>query len=339
MILLPGLLLHLLSVSAAAPSPLDRLVAHLGRNECDEAFLLVSQVRAPAPPTVEGQSAGRTISAGAVRCRAQDSKVALALTALAAQLAPDDPQVLLAHAEGLLGEQERGEAEAVLDRLVKAQPAAKAPAAWFLRARLASEEGDLERAVELLAALSAEAAHRERASPLLAEARAALAVRKAEREELAEAARRPAAPAPTPTQPPATQAPSEEKPQPTSPRHRPGEVVATFKAWVGMGESRSFVASGLVPGQTYVFHASGSCRRVRMRRADVRRDVFGIDFRVQFGSSAESRALRLGQEGSRDESHVPFVADASEVVIRVFDSSSAGPEASCYLTDFSVTAK
>ncbi|HEY3447387.1 MAG TPA: hypothetical protein VGK67_13530 [Myxococcales bacterium] len=331
----PSLLLLVLCSAAApaAPGPLEQVVAHLEQKKCDDAFLLIAQVKVPAPPTPEGRAAAGPISNGAVGCRSQDSKVALALSALAVQLAPDDPQVLLAHAEGLIGEQQRGEAAALLDRLVKAQAAVKAPDAWFLRARLASEEGDHERAVELLTLLATLAAHRDRAAPLLAEANAAVEKSKAERRALAEAARRapPAAAVPAPAR-------AQPKGESLARRHEPGTIVASFGAWVGLGESRVFVAQDLVPGQTYEFQALGSCRRRSQGYADVRTDVFGVDFRVQFGAEA-SRSLSTGQNGATDENKIPFVAEASQQSIRVFDASSAGREASCWMSGFSVTAK
>ncbi|MGC4122472.1 MAG: hypothetical protein QM765_49420 [Myxococcales bacterium] len=215
---------------------------------------------------------------------------------------------------------------------MKSQGAAKAPEAWFLRAKLASEENEPERAVELLTALAGEAAHRDRAAPLLAQASDAVEKRKAERVALDEAARRAVTvPKAAPAAPAKTEAPF--------PRHPPGQVVAAWDVWLSLGEERVFVAHGLTPGQRYVFRASGSCRKVRLGYADVRTDVFGIDFRVQFGSEESSRSLVVGQEGALDENKVSFVAGGSEQSIRVFDASSVGRTASCYMTGFSVVAE
>lgn len=326
--------------AALAPSALDQVLKLLGQKKCDDAFELVAKVEVPSPPTPASLKAAKAVAKGAEACRESDSVVALTFSALAAKMAPADDDVVVTHAHGLVAVKQETDAATALDAIVAAQPARKAPKAWMLRARLAHESGDFEQAVRLLTGLAAEPATKKDAEPLLALAREGL--------EKSREVRRP------PRRPDATETPVAEPRNPGR-RHEPGQVVAAFVGQrIGLGGSATLEAK-LVKGQAYVFKATGRCDRalrefvdedpespgfgntLRVKPVDTRGPVFGLDFRVQFGSQP-SRSLGV-EVGADDENAIEFVADADDEIIRVFDESNAAKEVSCTVGGFSVVAR
>lgn len=331
-----------LAVPSAAPAPsaLDQVLKLLGQKKCDDAFELVAKAEVPSPPTPASLKSAKAVARGAEACRESDPVVALSFSALAAKLAPSDDEVAVTHAQGLVAVKQEADAAAALAAIVAAQPARKAPKAWMLRARLVHESGDFEEAVRLFTGLAAEPATRKEAEPLLALAREGL--------EKSREVRYP------PRRPDATEKPVVE-PEPAVRRHESGQVAASFPGQqVGLGGSTTLKAR-LVKGRTYVFKATGRCDRslrefvdenpespgfgntIRVKPVDTRGPVFGLDFRVQFGSQA-SRSLGV-DVGADDESKVEFVADADDQVIRVFDESNAAKEVTCTVGGFSVVAR
>ncbi len=333
------------AATAAAPSPtpptptpsaLEQVVQLLAANRCDDAFELLAKVEAPSPPAATHLQASRSLAKGARDCRASDPAVALAFSALATRLAPGDAEIAAAHAEGLLALGDEPAAAALLDALIAVQPAKQAPSAWLLRAKMALEIGDLERAMELLGPLVAEPTTAKLAQPLLEGAREGQAKRK----ELV-------------FPPPAPKAAEKAAPAPApkARRHQPGETVAVLPGLIGVRGSQVLFAQ-LARGQIYEFRASGRCTRtpttryttcgeaVRVMPPDSRASVFGLDFRVQFGNAEGSRPLAVGV-GEDEESRVEFVADADLVRIRVFDDSTeeAAEQVSCSVSGFSVVAR
>lgn len=331
------------STAPAPPAPLEQLVSLLVEKEWDEAFLLIPQVAPPVPPTAASRSAAQSIAKSAAECRAVDAAMALAFSALAARLAPDEPAVLIAHAGALLALAQRGEAAGVLDRVVKEHPAKDGGEARLLRAGLANEEGDFQLTVELLTPLLEQPSFLDRAKPLLGTARAELELRKVSSEAVP-AARPPAS---------SNQAGAGAK---AAPRHPAGTVVATFPDSVRLRGSRTLVVTKLSRGQTYLFLASGTCSRANQQVAvpcqppmrgscgtqniGPKRSDATVDFRVRFGSQDASRSLAVGQRGARDLNKVDFVAEGTEQTIEVFDDSDqVEPDVSCTMSEFSVVAQ
>ncbi|MGC4122224.1 MAG: hypothetical protein QM765_48110 [Myxococcales bacterium] len=334
-----SLLIALAAPAAPAPAAgsgaLDQLLKLLGQKKCDDAFELVAKVEVPSPPTPASLKAAKTVAKGAEACRDQDPVVALTFSALAVRMAPSEEEVVVAHAQGLVAVKEEAEAAGVLDALVAAQPAKKAPKAWMMRARMAQESGDSEEAMRLLTALVAEPTTKKEAEPLLAAAKEALEKRK----EVAVPPRRPDA----------TEKPMVE-PKPSERRHDSGQLVASFpNQTIGLGGSTTLKVK-LVKGQIYVLRATGRCDRtvrefldedgntIRVKPVDTRGSVFGMDFRVEFGGRQGSRSLSVGI-GEEDENKLEFIADADDQSIRVYDESRAAKEVACTVGGFSVTAK
>jgi len=325
--LLSGLLAC--TLCAAPPTPLDQVVALLTAKKCDDAFLMLAKVQAPSPPTPEGRKAARPVAKGAGDCLKEDPMLGLALSTLAMKLAPEELEVQIGHAEALVAVKETNEAAVLLAGIVKANSAKQAPAAWFLLADLAHQGRDDAQAVQLLTPLAAEPAWKARAAPLLAQAKAALAQRG---DEVA---------------PPELPTPGAKPSGPTGPAPRSGEVIAKFPNSIQRRGKDELKVRGLVPGRPYVFRATGTCERELKEFTDeegnvYRRrglaDVFGLDFRVQFGSSA-SRSLSMGTGGKREENRIEFVAEEAEMRIRVFDESSVDDDVACTLDGFSVVAR
>lgn len=324
----------------AAPAPLDQLVAHLGARRCDEAVRQVPSVSVPARPGPRERQAATAVSRGAARCREQDPKLGAPLAALAARLAPDDPEILQKHAESLLDLEDVTGAAAVLDRVVQQHPVKKAPQAWLLRAQIALRAGDDVLALGLLEPLAEDPAWKERAAPLLADAQAAL-------ERRGDDAVTAPAPAPTPPRlPTSPSTPPRGRPAPQVPEHRSGEVVANLPGSIEARGTTTLTVRGLVPSRVYLFKAAGSCQRwvvgADMEGNPARRpakdEAANLDFRVQFGKQP-SRSLPVGGLGVQEESSLEFFADAPEMTIQVSDQSSHVSTVTCTVGRFSVVAR
>ncbi|MFN7132234.1 MAG: hypothetical protein ACK4N5_09130 [Myxococcales bacterium] len=117
--------------------------------------------------------------------------------------------------------------------------------------------------------------------------------------------------------------------------------MTELKGKVSRGGEKIFKTK-LKKGQSYVFSSTGECiraaKKARKRGArmyeDPNRDMYGIDFAVQFGSQTPRR-LAVGQQRA-DRSNVSFVADEDKLTIRVFDRSTADRSIKCTVSDFMV---
>jgi hypothetical protein len=337
-------------LASAAPTPsgsgLQKLLANLEQSRCEEAFLQLGQVEAPAD--AERIRAGLAIARGAQRCRSTEPAIALEISSLAFRLAPQDPEVALGHAEMLLAADQRGEAAALLDRL-------SLPRAQLLRGRLAVEESDFELAIRSLEPLGKDPTLKEEVAPLLEKSREgrrsqeerARVLREAEASTQArlaegiEVARERQSEAGSGTS------------QAEGASHAAGDIVASFPNRIGRGGSTSFVVNGLTKGRPYRLESTGHCKHGRARCRQYSRDgacirmgvhssagFYGLDFRVQLGSQP-SRSLPVGQ-GREEQSRVSFMADSETITIRVFDESNIGPsegEVVCNVGGFAVVAE
>ncbi len=342
----PALLLTPLLCAAAAPAPLDQIASLLGQKKCDDAFALLSQVAVPLPEPAAADAAQALIR-GAADCRAADPILALGFASLAAHLAPKSADIQTAYAEALLAVDQRGEAAAVLDRVIARTPAPKAPRAWLARGELAAREGDHALAVQRLEPLAGDPELKERVAPLLAASRQEVKAEAGRRKQLAEL-RAEEAKLQVP-RPSATPAASAEHPE--TPSQPPGTTIASFSETLARNGQQVFTASDLRVGANYALRAMGRCwhedrivlvptgqglRPERLPRYPAA--IFGIDFRVEI-NGAPSRQLYVGQGKADEETRVSFVADAPEVNFRVWDEGSMERDVMCSLSGFQVTAE
>jgi len=297
------LLLALCLSAAPAPDPLQQLQKELASKRCDEAFALVSQVKVPEKRGPDTLKAARAIVRDVVSCR-EDAALALALTELAARLAPDEPDVLVAHVESLIAVSELEEAGWILEGVLAAHT--DHAAARQLKAELAEAEA---KCVEKPKGQTPP-------DDALVQARRL--------EEALQKARQ--------IRPPAVSSSG-------------GRTLQSFPETVELHGDKSFVIRGLTKGQQYIFRADGECKHkkkviqfddgstyIRQNRSP----IFGVDFRVQFGSQ-EQRQIYTG-EGKPDHNDISFVAERSEMSIHVFDQSSVEEDVECALSGFSVAA-
>ncbi len=316
------------AVSLAAPA--DQLISLLEQKRCEDAFLLIQQVKPPPAATAESASQGRRIARASLPCRQRDTALGVAFTELAAKLAPEDPEVLTAHAEALVSLQQRAEAARLLDKVLESHPD-DAPKARFARGKLAFDERDYETASKVLKPLKTDEEYGDEAQVMIVKSEAAMAQREQDEGE-------PKMLAPETAVKKADEAMKVTKKQPS------GKVVAQLKGKVTSGGSKTFTAKGLKKGQPYLFTASGECTRkgatgkrskkTRGLHEDPLRDISGIDFAVQFGSQ-QPRTLSMGQH-KPDSSRIEFLADAEAMAIKVFDRSSTDKDVKCTAEDFVV---
>lgn len=340
----------LLFVAAAPSASVEQLVSLLDENRCDDAFLLLSQI--PTPPAAS-VAAARKVADGAARCRQSDPMVALSLSSFAARLAPGDAEVLVAYAEGLLAVDQRGEAAAVLERAMKAEPVEAAKRARLMRGRLAAAEQDYEVVVRVLEPLADDPGCRTEVVPMLAESRAALQARAQRAQALADSeaeARRRAARAEHEAR---RKAPGDEA-KPKRDRKAAGGFDAArppgpIPGRIGRNGRISFVVGGLQPGKVYRFIAAGACKRKEKRlEIDVGNGqtyerkwklsdgvIGGLDFRVQFGDQP-SRSVGVSHDGSKDGNRIAFTADAERMTITVYDDSSTREDVECTIDGFAI---
>jgi len=325
-----------LALTASPDSPaLDRLQALLDERKCDEAFLLLSEVKVPAQPGEAETAKARKLAQSSSACVAEDPAIGVAFTSLAARLAPKDPQVELAHAEALIAADQRGEAASRLDKILasKSSPAR----ARLVRGELAAREGEHALAVETLRPLLDHPEHGQRAADVIALSERAQEKRQQNLEQLSAVE--------TQVGQAAREAKSEEAaPKKGRAKKKKGEKKHfSLSGSVDLGESRQFQLKGARAGQEYVFSASGECTRKAKKKAgrgkvreDPKRSIFGVDFAVQFGQQAP-RQLHPGQHKT-EETTLRFVADEDDVAIRVFDRSSVDDDVRCSVSNFSVDA-
>ncbi len=200
--------------------------------------------------------------------------------------------------------------------------------------------GDWNLAVSTLEPLTRDPARRGQVEPILASSRLALQAEEAKRRALTQAHARGQKAAPAAPRHQAAVAP-------LSVRRASGETVQTFPGEISLGGSQNFRVKELEAGRGYRFRAVGKCWRVapkavwrnghrlRIGHAPDPSDIFGLDFRVQFGS-APSCPLYAGQKGQADENSVGFIAEAAEVSIRVWDDGKVDSDVRCTFSDFAV---
>lgn len=346
MLPLPAVLAAALLSAAAAPAPLDQITSLLGQKKWDDAFALLSQIPVPLPEPAASDAA-LALSRGAADCRAADPILALGFASLAARLAPNNADVQVGYAEALLAADQRGEAAAVLDRVIAQKPASQAPRAWLARGELAAREGDYALAAQQLEPLASVPEMKARVAPLLALSRAELKAEGGRRKQLAEMraqeAKLQAWRPPPPAQAPVRPEPSDDPAPP------PGTTIASFPSEISRGGQQMFTASGLRVGATYALRARGRCwhedrivwmgdRQSPVRVPSQETAIFGIDFRVEI-NGAPSRQLWVDQGSTNEETRVSFVADAPEVHFRVWDEGSMARDVLCSLSGFRVTAE
>jgi hypothetical protein len=115
--------------------------------------------------------------------------------------------------------------------------------------------------------------------------------------------------------------------EPEAPPERP--FYWTTPDVLGRGADRTFVIKGTRAGGRYRFQATGVCKwegipmhfvggppHRMFRRTG---HIFGIDFRIQFGSSPEKVILNVGTNRP-EQTALDFVADRDDVAVRVFDN-------------------
>src|SRR5262245_22498651 len=97
---------------------------------------------------------------------------------------------------------------------------------------------------------------------------------------------------------------------------------------LGKAVDKTLVATGTKKGGRYVFHARGVCRwegislytQFGMWNRSRIGSIFGIDFRVTFGSG-ERKHMSVGDRRP-EQTELTFVADADDVPIRITDAWS-----------------
>ncbi|MFN7132427.1 MAG: hypothetical protein ACK4N5_10105, partial [Myxococcales bacterium] len=161
---------------AASAQPRDAIsavVTLVEQKQCDEAYLRVAEVPLPEKPNAESEKAGRMLARAVSNCRAKDPVIAFALSEKALAFAPADPAVQTAHAESLLALQQRGDAAALLDRILKFHPE-EARRARMLRGKLAAQESDHELAIRVLKPLEDDEQYGDEAAKLIQDSNQAL---------------------------------------------------------------------------------------------------------------------------------------------------------------------
>lgn len=325
--------LFIAPAARAAKSAMDEVVSLVEQKECEEAYLRIAEVPTPEKPTAASEKDGRMLVRVVSACRAKDPVIGFALTEKALALAPADPAVQTAHAESLLALQQRGDAAALLDRILE-HHGDEARRARMLRGKLAALEADHALALRILRPLEREEQYGEEVAELLASCTAALEQKHANKADLALAEAEARARAEE-AEAALEQAPAVNAGPP---------VTIPLRGKVSNGGEKVFTAK-LRKGAAYVFTANGICTRSATKKKrrgsrlyeDPTRDIYGIDFAVQLGS-LPPKQLSVGQFKS-ERSEIPFIAEGDRISIRVFDRSSVEPGVKCSVTDFSVRSR
>lgn len=121
-----------------------------------------------------------------------------------------------------------------------------------------------------------------------------------------------------------------------------GDLVWHSPERIEKGASRTFVATGTRKGQKYLFRARGECRwlprQIITRRGVIVREradrIFGIDFRVSFGSD-ERRIMSVGERAPQ-QTELTFIADRDDVPVHVFDSWDLPEQVVCSVDGFEI---
>jgi hypothetical protein len=327
------MLFLLICLTLAASDPrLIQAEKFVEAKDCDGLLDLLGRVK-PSEPARDLAYARMMVS-GATVCRPQDGVLALSMTEKALALAPSDYGVATAHAENLLGLEQRAEAEQLLDRTIQGHPEG-AVKARFLRGQLASTEGEHAVCVQVLTPVVDDPEFGARAKELMTACQAGLQRQADDRTALADKERDAAAKAERANEiATARGALPVEKGMP-----KPGTEVWSARGTVKSGGARTFASKNIKAGITYEFHATTNCTRPKKKKQKVSlqttEDLFGLDFRVKIGS-LDPVPLRVGPAPERNS--VPFRALEDNPQIQVEDRSDGKAGAKCSVSDVSVRA-
>jgi len=115
----------------------------------------------------------------------------------------------------------------------------------------------------------------------------------------------------------------------------PGDLIWQSGEQLSKGTQRTFVAVGTKKGTRYVFRAQGQCwwipLRIPTKTGFIERErterIFGIDFRVTFGSDTK-QFLNVGERVPQ-QSELTFVADRDDVPISIVDAFELPRDVMC----------
>ena len=130
------------------------------------------------------------------------------------------------------------------------------------------------------------------------------------------------------------------------PAPRPGDLIWKTSATVEKGGDETFVTTGTRAGQRYLFRARGICKLkpgavwlgvpFGWRERERKESIFGIDFRVVFGSG-DPRMMQVG-DGKVDRTELVFVADRDDTPIRIVDHWELPKDVTCTIDNIEVVA-
>ncbi|MHB8873957.1 MAG: hypothetical protein ACYC8T_09760 [Myxococcaceae bacterium] len=328
------MLAFLATVVLAASDPrLLQAEKFVEARDCDGLMDLLG--RAKRSEAARDLSYARLLVRGAGACRAQDGVLALGMTEKALFLAPGDYGVATAHAENLLGLDQRAEAEKLLDQTVQDHPEG-AVRARFLRGELAAREGESAVCVQVLSPILEDPEFGARAKELAAGCQGALQQKADDRLALAEREREALARAGRANEIAAARgALPQEKGMPRS-----GSEVWSVRGTVKSGGSRTFQSKNVKAGFTYELRATVLCTRASKTKkkgklgTDSGPDLFGVDFRAKVGS-ADAVPLRLGAS-TPERNAVPFRSTDDNPQIQIEDRSDGKAGVKCTVSDISV---
>ena len=138
------------------------------------------------------------------------------------------------------------------------------------------------------------------------------------------------------------------------PKERPGDLVWATPESLQKGGDRTFMALGTREGHRYIFRARGRCDRdpivtlstvAPLQGGPARglpiavirpqpEPIFGIDFRVIFGSLPH-RFLNMG-EGKPEQTELTFIADRDDLPIRLSDHWELPKSVKCTVDNFEI---
>jgi hypothetical protein len=261
--------------------------------------------RPPLVKTGEELSRATELVKAAARC-GDDRALALELAGRALELAPNEPAVEESYIDQLLALNLRAEAAQRLDALLAEEPTGLG-SARFLRAQLALEDGEFDRANTLLAPL--------REDPIYGDAASALS------REL--------------------QAQQEVELSTDSDPDEGHPTVWSSRAELHLGARRSFNTRRIAAGRVYRLLINARCEpkkssrtRRRSRTPNPSPESFGIDFRVQVGN-LPPMPLDVGIEGTV-QNRIPFRPLEDDPQIQVEDHTDAKVNVRCVLNELAV---
>lgn len=122
----------------------------------------------------------------------------------------------------------------------------------------------------------------------------------------------------------------------------PGDLIWQSGEQLHKGAQQTFVAVRTKKGTRYVFRAQGQCwwppLRIATKTGFIERErterIFGIDFRVTFGSDTK-QFLNVGERVPQ-QSELTFVADRDDVPISIVDAFELPRDVMCNVEGFQV---